>query len=289
MKDMHGLAPVLCMLAVAAAQTSAPPVQFICPMDPDVRSSSPGKCPRCGMALEAGIQEPLKYRLRLSALPSAVPAGEPVELRFEIVDPRTDKRAEKFELVHEKSFHLFLVSADLSYFVHDHPEAGADGMFRYRTTLPSPGIYRVLADCYPSGGTPQLLPAYLTTAGYDKPISAALTHPPPDLSPKQSENLRVSLRLDPPEPIPGKKTMMFFRVEPSEGIEPYLGAWGHLLAVSDDLVDSIHEHPTYANSGPEIQFDVFFPRQASYKVWVQFQRKGVVNTTAFVIPVREPR
>ncbi|HKD05175.1 MAG TPA: heavy metal-binding domain-containing protein [Bryobacteraceae bacterium] len=286
---MRGLAPVFCMLAVAAAQTPAPPVQFICPMDPDVRSNAPGKCPRCGMALEAGIQQPLKYRLKLDVLPTAVPAAKPVELRFEIIDPKTDKRAEKFELVHEKLFHLFLVSADLSYFIHDHPEAGADGVFRYRTTLPTPGVYRLLADCYPSGGTPQLLPAYITTAGYDKPISAALTHPAPDMTPKRSENLGVSLRLDPPEPIPGKKTMMFFRVEPSEGLEPYLGAWGHLLAVSDDLVDSIHEHPIYANPGSEIQFDVFFPRQASYKVWVQFQRKGVVNTAAFVIPVREPQ
>jgi len=286
---MRGLAPVFSMMALAAAQTPAPPVQFICPMDPDVCSNSPGKCPRCGMALEAGIQEPLKYRLRLDVSPPTVPAGKPVELRFQLVDPRTDQRAVKFELVHEKLFHLFLVSADLSYFVHDHPEAGADGIFRYRTTLPAPGVYRLLADSYPSGGTPQLLPAFLTTAGYDKPISAALTHPAPDLSPKQSENLRVSLRLDPPEPISGKKTMMFFRVEPREGLEPYIGAWGHLLAVSDDLVDCIHEHPMYGNSEPEIQFDVFFPRQASYKVWVQFQRKGVVNTAAFVIPVHEPR
>jgi hypothetical protein len=288
MKDMRGLVPVFCMLAVAAAQTPAPPVQFICPMDPDVRSSSPGKCPRCGMTLEAGIQEPLKYRLKLSVRPPAAPAREPVELRFEIINPKTDKRAGNFELVHEKLFHLFLVSADLNYFIHDHPELGADGVFRYRTTLPAPGVYRLLADCYPTGGTPQLLPAYLTTAGYDKPISAALTHPAPDLSPKQSENVRVSLRLDPPEPIPGKKTMMFFRVEPGEGLEPYLGAWGHLLAISDDLVDSIHEHPTYGNPGTEIQFDSFFPRPASYKVWVQFQRKGVVNTAAFVVPVQEP-
>ncbi len=62
---MRGAALLPIVLIAAAAQQPAPPVEFICPMDPDVRSTSPGKCPRCGMPLEAGIQEPLKYRLRL--------------------------------------------------------------------------------------------------------------------------------------------------------------------------------------------------------------------------------
>ena len=61
---------------------------------------------------------------------------------------------------------------------------------------------------------------------------------------------------------------------------------GHLLALSNDLIDSIHEHPVYANGGPEVQFNIYFPREASYRIWVQFQRKGVVNTAAFTIPVR---
>jgi hypothetical protein len=276
-------------LVIAAAQQQAPPVQFICPMDPDVRSSSPGKCPRCGMTLEAGIQQPIEYRLNFSASPARLPAREPVELRFELIDPRTGRRATKFQQVHEKLFHLFLASADLEYFVHDHPVLGEDGIFRFRTTLPHPGVFRLLADCYPAGGTPQLLPLFLTTEGYDKPIAEAITLPAPDLAPKQAENVSVSLRMDPPEPVPGRKTMLFFRLDPGEGIEPYLGTWGHLLALSNDLIDSIHEHPIYASGGPEIQFNVYFPREASYRVWVQFQRKGIVNTAAFTIPVKALR
>jgi hypothetical protein len=286
---MRSAALIPIALAIAAAQQPAPPVQFICPMDPDVRSSTPGKCPRCGMTLEAGIQEPLKYRLNLTVTPPQVPAAEPVELRFELIDPRTNARATKFEPVHEKFFHLFLVSSDLSFFVHDHPVLNADGTFRFNTTLPKPGIYRLLADCYPSGGTPQLLPAYLTTAGYDKSIDNSTTQPAADLATKSTENMKVALRMEPPEPIPGKKTMLFFHVDPGEGLEPYLGAWGHLLAISSDLAESIHEHPIYANGGADIQFNVFFPSESNYKVWVQFQRKGVVNTASFVVPVRELR
>jgi hypothetical protein len=80
------------------------------------------------------------------------------------------------------------------------------------------------------------------------------------------------------------KTLMFFRVSPADGFEPYLGAWGHMLAVSSDLIDLIHTHPFLAN-GPLVQFNVEFPRAGTYRVWVQFQRKGVVNTARFDVPV----
>ena len=36
----------------------------------------------------------------------------------------------------------------------------------------------------------------------------------------------------------------------------------------------------------QIQFNMIFPRAGIYRVWVQFQRKGVVNTVAFNIPVK---
>ncbi len=212
------------------------------------------------MALEAGIRMPVDYRMRFATKPARALAGQPVELSFELLDPVTNKRATRFEVVHEKLFHLFMVSADLQYFVHDHPVLGEDGIFRFQTQLPKPGIYRLLADCYPSGGTPQLIPRFFTTAGYDKSIAEAIVTPPADLAPKRTENLTVSLRMDPPEPLPGKKTMLFFTLEPGEAVEPYLGAMGHLLAASNDLQDSIHEHLIYvterADGGkPEVQFN----------------------------------
>jgi len=58
-----------------------------------------------------------------------------------------------------------------------------------------------------------------------------------------------------------------------------------MLAVSDDLIDMIHTHPTIADGGPQVQFDLFFPREATYRIWVQFQRSGKVNTLVFTVPV----
>src|SRR5262249_16813743 len=107
----------------------------------------------------------------------------------------------------------------------------------------------------------------------------------PDVAEKRAANMNVELVTEPAHPIAGMKTLMFFRVKPADGLEQYLGAWGHMLAVSDDLVDMIHNHPFLADGGPQIQFNMIFPRTRVYKVWVQFQRKGVVNTAAFNVPV----
>ena len=276
--------PAVATALVMTAQLPAP-IEFSCPMDPDVRSKSPGKCPRCGMTLVPGIPEPREYGMTVTFTPAAIPAQRPVTLEFRLRDPRTGAPVKDFEVVHEKLFHLFLVSQDLEWFQHVHPEAEANGVFRLRTELPKPGVYRLLADCYPKGGTPQLLPRTFTTAGYTQPLEAGIPKLAADLSPKHAENLDVELTTDPAVPIAGKKTMLFFRLKPADGLEKYIGAWGHMMAASDDLIDTIHEHPFLADGGPQMQFNVYFPRPAVYRMWVQFQRKGVVNTVAFTLPV----
>jgi hypothetical protein len=69
-------------------------------------------------------------------------------------------------------------------------------------------------------------------------------------------------------------------------VEKYLGVWGHLLSASDDLIDLVHQHPFIADGGPDIQFNMVFARPRIYRVWVQIQRNGVVNTAHFDIPVK---
>ena len=271
-------------LFLAALLCAQQAIEFTCPMDRDVRSKTPGQCPRCGMTLVANLPEPVEYPVELRVDPPQIPSARPIALEFRIADPRTGAPVKQFEIVHEKLFHLFIVSQDLQYFAHVHPDF--DGaVFRLNTVLPMAGTYRLLADFYPTGGTPQLVPKTITTAGYTTPLEAGIPRLAPDLSPQHGENLEVELKLDPAQPIAGRKTMLFVHVTPAEGLEPYIGAWAHLLAVSDDLVDTIHEHPFIAGGGPDMQFNIFFPREAAYRVWIQFQRKGVVNTVAFTIPV----
>src|SRR5438132_13070857 len=53
---------------------------YICPMDPDVRSNSPGKCARCGMALVAGLPDPVEYHMDLTVAPRPPNVGDTASL-----------------------------------------------------------------------------------------------------------------------------------------------------------------------------------------------------------------
>jgi hypothetical protein len=76
---------------------------------------------------------------------------------------------------------------------------------------------------------------------------------------------------------------------PASDLEPYLGAAGHLLAVNPDLTAAMHAHQEgVVTSGPLVTFTTVFPAPGRYKMWAQFQRRGVVVTAAFVIEVPQP-
>src|SRR5260370_32852044 len=257
-------------------------IDFVCPMDPDVHQKSPGKCPRCGMKLVAGILDPHEYPENLTVTPRNIHSGQNATLAFEILDPKTRQRVRKFQLVHEKLFHLFIVKDDLSYFIHEHPTLGSDGIFLLDGVFPKPGAYRVLTDFYPDGGTPQITAKTLLVPGAEPFPPVRLE---PTFGPQRGANMEVELVTEPTQRIAGAKTLLFFRIKPGEGLEPYLGAWGHMLAASEDLIDMIHTHPFLADGGPQVQFNIIFPREGTYRLWVQFQRKGVVNTVAFNGPV----
>ncbi len=276
--------------APAATTPAAPtgPLDYVCPMDKDVRSDKPGECPRCHMKLVLGIPDEIEYPMDLNLKPARFRAGDKVQLQFRVEDPKTKKPVDKFEIVHDRLFHMFLVSQDLEYFVHDHPDKQPDGSFLYNETFPKPGLYRVVGDFYPTGGTPQLIARTVIVPGAPgQQIPLVQPKLKADLGMKNGGNTDVELVTDPPEPIVGLKTLLFFKFKQSDGMQQYLSAWAHMLAASDDLIDLVHDHPFIADGGPQMQFNIIFPRARTYKIWIQFQRKGVVNTVAFTVPVSE--
>jgi hypothetical protein len=268
------------------AQVPDPNSIFICPMDPDVRSHDPGTCPRCGMKLASGLPEPTEYHLDLTTTPKAIRPGQPVKLSFAVTDPWKHRPVTKFQVVHERLFHMFVVSQDLEFFLHDHPVFSADGQFHYdNLVLPTPGMYRVLGDFYPDAATPQL-------------ISKTLLVPGPPPGPMKTSDARktdaMSLATVPERPIAGSNTQLHFKLATDDGLQQYLGAWAHMLVASDDLIDLVHLHPFIseiaAASGPEIQFNATLPRpDHTYRVWIQYQRNGVVNTERFDVRANELR
>ena len=259
---------------------------FVCPMDPDVHSALPGKCPRCGMQLQAHILEPQAYSMDFTAQPASLPAGRPVDLSFSINDPNTGALVKNFDFVHEKLFHLFAVSQDLKWFLHDHPVLGGDGLFKLPVTFPSGGMYELFADFYPRGGTPQWIPRFLYTQGAEPRSSPRASKTSDEVkytNPQKDGDVEVNLQLDPIEPMAGRATTLFFNANPGDGLELWLGTYAHAFWISHDLLDAEHTHPAFFGN---LQFEVYFPRPGVYRFWLQFQRKGTLHTMKFDIPVK---
>jgi hypothetical protein len=265
-----------------------PDDEFRCPMDPDVHSRTLTKCPRCGMTMVKGVRDPVEYLVDLRHEPSRINPGDNVLLGFGILDPKSRKPVREFEVVHEKLFHLFVVSQDLKFFLHTHPERQGDGDFQLNMRFPKPGMYRLLSDFYPAGGTPQLIVNTVMVPGQGFTLTPAKIDA--DLRPQHSENASAELEISPSAPCAGDNVVLNVRVTPDDGIEPYIGAMAHMLAASSDLIDMIHQHPFQTTDGhwgayKQMQFNMTFPRPGIYRVWIQFQRKSVVNTVAFNVPV----
>jgi len=66
---------------------------------------------------------------------AVVRPGQKTTLRFRIFHPGTGEPIKKFEVVHEKPYHLFVISQDMEYFQHIHPAEQADGTWTIELTL----------------------------------------------------------------------------------------------------------------------------------------------------------
>src|SRR5215475_9820232 len=307
---------------MALIQTPAPEdnTAWVCPMHPDYTMDIGGKCPRCGMELvRAAPFDVRDYRLDFQTVPAVVKPGQKTKLLFRIFHPGSGEAIKKFEVVHERQYHLFVISQDMDYFQHIHPEEQPDGTWTIGATLPKPGYYKVLSDFMPSGGAPQFLARPLVTAGYSGDLAAESAHLVPDaISKKTADDITATVSYDPPVCKVGLYCHMnYFLTDSATGrpisdLQTYLGAFGHTLIMSEDMVDYVHSHPLdilampdddggtpvflippgadleKLRGGPEVTFEGLMPKPGHFRAWTQFRRNDKVHTFAFTFNVVEP-
>ena len=121
-----------------------------------------GTCPACGMSL-VPIPPPKIGGYAIDV--TQVRDGQALAgLELAVREPGTGTLVTKFVELHEKTLHLFVVSRDLRYFAHVHPEQRPDGTFSLSHSLPA-GRYMLIADFLPSGGTVQMVQKAIIVSG----------------------------------------------------------------------------------------------------------------------------
>ena len=292
-----GASAVMTGLAQAPAASSSG--LFYCPMHPDITAPTEGKCSRCAMALVPG--DPLdarEYLMEMKTNPQAIRAGQPVKLSFLVREPETRTPVRSFATVHEKQFHLFVVSHDLSHYDHVHPDMQPDGSWTIDLMLPRSGYYKLITDFLPTGGTPQVVPRLMATVDAGD-LSAARARLSNEGLEKAEGSMRVALSLPVDGLVAGRDETLSYHVvdtatgRPVTDLEPYLAAFGHTLIVSEDTLEYVHAHPVEqlpentvtASGGPDLTFKALLPKAGRYRLWTQLKRRGVVTTVPFTVTV----
>ena len=226
------------------------------------------------------------FRASFSFPAGSAQANEETELQVQITDAAGTPVAE-FEENHEKLLHLIIVNEDLSYFRHIHPDFKGDGTFAIRTAFPAGGKYKWFADFKPAGQAAATWSEWVEVEG--EPAEKTAVTPDAQLL-KVVGDKEVELALSGTKA--NEEVTLTYEVrdaQTKEGIrdlEPYLGAIGHVVILSEDAEEYLHVHPLDEQAtGPQAQFATVFPHSGNYKIWAQFQHKGEVFTVPFVVKV----
>ena len=112
------------------------------------------------------LTENAGYAMDLAIEPNAANANQDVALSFSVKD-KDGKPFKNLKIVHEKLIHLLIVSEDLAFFEHVHPEVQTDGGFKLNYKFPTGGVYKLYADFTPEN-SPQIVNVFDVPVGGEK-------------------------------------------------------------------------------------------------------------------------
>ncbi|MEE1762642.1 hypothetical protein [Streptomyces sp. SP18BB07] len=254
------------------------------------RSPDPGEGAGAHASAPAGGLQISEGGYTLDLRTPSVTAGDRAELRFVIRDAE-GRAVTAYQREHDKELHLIVASRDLVTYRHLHPTRAADGTWSTPVDLPEAGGYRVFADFTPTGEDAENL-----TLGAD--LGASGTYKPNKL-PAPSDTAEVNgydVELD-GGLRPGAASELKLKVSrdgrPVTDLQPYLGAYGHLVALRSGDLAYLHVHPNgepgdgTTEPGPEISFTATAPSAGTYRLFLDFKHEGKVHTAAFTVDAGE--
>lgn len=260
---------------------------YSCPMHPEVRGKEGDKCPKCGMPLEHMDEAATKGNFKMEWVDAkqTVEAGKPVTLSF--VPKNMDNPAAEvpLDVEHEKKIHLIVVSEDLAWFHHIHPEYNAEGKYTVTETFPHGGHYLLFADYRPSGASGQVEKIPVTVSGKTVP---AQSYTQAKLS-SVTDGITLTLSPEGGKFVSGEalhlQGALSQNSKPLDAatLDNYLGAKAHMVVIGISDQNFLHVHPGIENGN--LHLETTFDKPGLYRDWIQYQQGGKLHTADFVFNV----
>ena len=219
----------------------------------------------------------------LSLVQQQAKAGRDVPITFTIDGP-DGRPVKSFDVENEKRMHLIAVRRDFAGYQHVHPLLDADGRWTIDLDLTS-GQWRLFTDFKATGADPLTLGTDLSVPGEVKPGPAAV-----ETRTAVVDGYKVTLDGD---LTPGSEAKLRLSVtrngKPVTDLQPYLGAFGHLVALREGDLAYLHVHPDgtpgdgKTKPGPDIVFYGAVPSTGSYHLYLNFRHDDVVRTARFTL------
>lgn len=245
------------------------------------RASMPG--------MEMSKKSTAAYDWQLDQPQAPYMAGRSITLSWTIRNQASGKPVDAFEKFNTKFSHLVIVSRDLNFFEHIHPDIIGPGRMSVTTILPQEGQYEMFLQFTPKGQE---------EATVNQPLQIGnVQTPPAQLIPDTDQAKELdgyTFRLSSLPQKANQVAMVQLSIEkdgnPISGIEPYLGAGGHAVIINQDAGSFLHVHPmSTAIDGfyrSPLTFHTSVPAPGLYKMWIQTQIQGKVETVDFTFQVQ---
>ncbi|MBU2110439.1 MAG: hypothetical protein KKE65_02155, partial [Actinobacteria bacterium] len=229
------------------------------------------------------------YTLALSNDTSV--AGDDRPLTFTITGPDGSPVTD-YDVEHEKKLHLIAIRRDFSGFQHVHPSLDDDGVWTTDLDL-TPGTWRIFADFKASGADALTLGTDLAVTGDFEPVEPAAENRTATVG-DYKVTLDGDLSAGAGAGADAKLTLSVTKNgEPVTDLQPYLGAYGHLVALRGGDLAYLHVHPDgtpgdgSTQPGPDVVFYAAVPSAGTYHLYLDFQHDGVVRTASFTVTAGE--
>jgi len=236
--------------------------------------------PTRGVAIEQG-----GYLMSPIAAPAEV--GDTGRLSFRIL-AADGSALTSYAVAHEQRLHLIVVRSDGTQFRHVHPTLAADSVWSLPWSWKAAGSYRLYADFVPADiadGPDLTLTRTVDVAGTYTPASVVATSRTSSI-----DGFDVTLDGELSVGSDSDLTLMITRAgKPVTTLQPYLGAFGHLVVLRDGDLAYLHVHPMGEDpgesdlSGPTITFSSRAPTAGRYLLYLDFQVDGRVHTATFTL------